>query len=204
MCRTRGVGSSRQGGAGPGKLLLQNLIPIDHSQRSLGTTGKRLWQPGHALAKRMRLAEGHWARQRDSHDRRTGLRLAATSGKAIPTVSPAQRKGGSVSASPAKRPLGCSERCIRNLAARQRRQSQRFLRLPLLRLHWRRSAIRGKIQPRRLSVPHKPQRLILLGDDDGSGHCEVVQSNEELWIHSAARWWRQRCVRTPAQLNAPV
>src|SRR5262245_29524388 len=87
---------------------------------SLGTTGKRLWQPGHALAKRMRLAEGQWARQRDSHDRRTGLRLAATSVKAIPTVSPAQRKGGSVSASPAKRPLGCSERCIRNLAARQR------------------------------------------------------------------------------------
>src|SRR5262249_27790734 len=85
----------------------------------LGTTGKRLWQPGHALAKRMRLAEGHRARHRDSHDRRTGLRLAATTVKAIPTVSPAQRKGGSVSASPAKRPLGCSERCIRNLAARQ-------------------------------------------------------------------------------------
>src|SRR6184192_1321917 len=38
--------------------------------------------------------------------------------------------------------------------------------------------------------------LILLGDDDGSGHCEVVQSNEGLWIHSAARWRRQRCVRT--------
>jgi len=34
----------------------------------LGTTGKRLWQPGHALAKRMRLAEGHRARQRDSHE----------------------------------------------------------------------------------------------------------------------------------------
>jgi hypothetical protein len=98
----------------------------------------------------MPLAEGHWARQRDSHDRRTGLRLAATSVKAIPTVSPAQRKGGSVSAR--KRPLGCSERCIRNLAARHRWQSQRFLRLPLLRLHWRRSAIRGKIQPRRLSA----------------------------------------------------
>jgi hypothetical protein len=51
--------------------------------------------------------------------RRTGLRLAATTVKAIPTVSPGQRKGGSVSASPAKRSLGCSERCIRNLAARQ-------------------------------------------------------------------------------------
>jgi hypothetical protein len=61
MCRTRGVGSSRQGGAGPGQLFLQDPIPIDHNQRSLGTTGKRLWQPGHALAKRMRLAEGHWA-----------------------------------------------------------------------------------------------------------------------------------------------
>jgi hypothetical protein len=51
--------------------------------------------------------------------RRTGLRLAATTVKAIPAVSPGQRKGGSVSASPAKRSLGCSERCIRNLAARQ-------------------------------------------------------------------------------------
>src|SRR6516225_1001432 len=65
----------------------------------------------------------------------------------------------------------------------------------MLRLHWRRPAIRGKIRPRRFSVAHKSQRLIL-GDDDGSGHCEVVQSNEGLWIHSAARWWRQRCVRT--------
>src|SRR5215471_9382090 len=52
--------------------------------------------------------------------RRTGLRLAATIVKAIPTMSPGQRKGGSVSSSPAKRSLVCSERCIRNLAARQR------------------------------------------------------------------------------------
>jgi hypothetical protein len=79
-----------------------------------------LARPGHALAKRMRLAEGHRARQRDSRDRITGLRLAATTVRAIPTPSPGQRKGGSISASPAKRPLGCSERCIRNLAARQR------------------------------------------------------------------------------------
>jgi hypothetical protein len=163
-------------------------IPGDNGEAPLA-------RPGHALAKRVRLAEGHRARQRDSRDRITGLRLAATTVRAIPTPSSSQSKGGSISASPAKRPLGCAERCIRNLAARQRRQSQRFLRLPMLRLHWRRPAIRGKIQPRRFSVAHKSQRMIL-GDDDGSGHCEVVQSNEGLWIHSAARWWRQRCVRT--------
>ncbi len=254
--------------------------------RYLGTTGKRLW---HDPAMRLPSAcdsRKVTARQRDSRDRITGLRLAATTVRAIPTPSPGQRKGGSISASPAKRPLGCSERCIRNLAARQRWQSQRFLRLPMLRLHWRRPAIRGKIQSRRFSVAHKSQRLIgtlrrecldhvlivgeqhlrrmlasysssyynesprtwrwrrmgrsasypevrsdhhhansfrtapslcfqsqgihwkyepkaailfaliLLGDDDGSGHCEVVQSNEGLWIHSAARWRRQRCVRT--------
>src|SRR5262249_328721 len=63
----------------------------------------------------------------------------------------------------------------------------------MLRLHWRRPAVRGKIQPRRLSVAYKSHRVIL-GDDDGSGHCEVVQSNEGLWIHSAARW-QQGCVR---------
>jgi hypothetical protein len=99
-----------------------------------------------ALAKHMRLAEGRGARQRDSRDRVTGLRLAATTDRAIPTPSPGQRKGGA--ASPAKRPLGCPERCIRNLAARQRRQPQSLLRVPMLRLHWRRPAIRGKIQSR--------------------------------------------------------
>src|SRR6266566_4611382 len=35
---------------------------------------------------------------------------------------------------------------------------------------------------------------ILLGDQHGYRHCEVVQFNEGLWIHSAARR-RQRCVR---------
>src|SRR5947209_8625855 len=73
-----------------------------------------------ALAKHMRLGEGHRARQGDSRDRLTGLRLAATTVRAVPTPSPGQRKGGSISASPAKRPLGCAERSIRNLAARQR------------------------------------------------------------------------------------
>ena len=120
--RRAGGGCFSDPRARPNQRLLRCRTPGRHPRgiHVLGTTGKRLWQPGHALAKRMRLAEGHRARQRDSHDRRTGLRLAATTVKAIPTVSPAQRKGGSVSASPAKRPLGCSERCIRNLAARQR------------------------------------------------------------------------------------
>jgi hypothetical protein len=92
--------------------LATNPIPGDNGEAPLA-------RPGHALAKHMRLAEGHRARQRDSRDRITGLRLATTV-RAIPTPSPGQRKGGSISASPAKRPLGCSERCIRNLAARQR------------------------------------------------------------------------------------
>jgi hypothetical protein len=86
-------------------------IPGDNGEAPLARLG-------HALANRMRLAEGHRARQRDSRDRLTGLRLAAITVRAIPTPSPGQRKGGSISASPAKRPLGCSERCIRNLAAR--------------------------------------------------------------------------------------
>jgi hypothetical protein len=132
-----------------------------------------LARPGHALAKRMRLAEGHRARQRDSRDRITGLRLAATTVRAIPTPSPGQRQSGSISASPAKRPLECSERCIRNLAA----QSQRFLRLPMLRLHWRRPAIRGKIQSRRFSVAHKSQRLI--------GTPGVSRGRSDAWVEAA-------------------
>jgi hypothetical protein len=85
-----------------------------------GQWGKRRTARSCALAKHMRLAEGHRARQRDSRDRLIGLRLAANTVRAIPTPSPGQRQGGSISAIPAKRPLGCSERCIRNLAARQR------------------------------------------------------------------------------------
>jgi len=53
-------------------------IPGDNGEAPLA-------RPGHALAKRMRLAEGHRARQRDSRDRITGLRLAATTVRAIPT-----------------------------------------------------------------------------------------------------------------------
>src|SRR5450432_100261 len=34
-----------------------------------------------------------------------------------------------------------------------------------------------------------------LGGDDGYRDGEVVQFAKRVWIHSAARWWRQRRVR---------